>query len=69
MTYKLTDANELIDYLATTDKDPVNLTQHSYFNLKGEGEGDSMQLMINASNYTPVDSHDSHGEISLLERF
>ncbi|WP_407699815.1 aldose epimerase family protein [Stieleria sedimenti] len=59
VTYRLTDENAIeIDYLATTDKaTPINLTQHTYFNLKGEGEGTILghELMINARRFTPVD--------------
>jgi aldose 1-epimerase len=60
VTYSLNDANELkIGYSATTDKDTVlNVTNHSYFNLKGEGEGDILGhvLRLNSDRFTPVDS-------------
>ncbi len=58
ITYTLTDQDELIfDYSATTDKPtPVNLTQHTYFNLAGEGSGDILghTVMLNADHFTPI---------------
>jgi aldose 1-epimerase len=60
VTYILTDANELIvEYHATTDKaTPVNLTNHSYFNLAGAGKSDILGhvLTLEADSMTPVDS-------------
>lgn len=60
VTYTLTDDNAVgIKYEATTDKKTVvNLTNHSYFNLSGVPGSDVLDqlVMINADNYTPVDS-------------
>jgi len=59
-TYTLTDDNALkLEFKATTDKPTIaNLTQHSYFNLHGQGNGDILDLLvyINADKTTPVDS-------------
>lgn len=58
VTYWLGNDDSLkIEYVATTDKPtPVNLTQHSYFNLKGSGDILGHVLMIKASRMTPVNA-------------
>jgi len=60
VTCTLTDGNELIfDYHAVTDEaTPINLTQHSYFNLAGAGSGDILDhvVTIEASHFTPVNT-------------
>jgi len=60
VAYTLLDTDELaVEYHATGDAPtPVNLTQHSYFNLAGEGSGDVLghELTLRASRFTPVDA-------------
>jgi len=55
--YTLEKGDLRIEYWASTDKDTViNLTNHSYFNLSGQGDILNHQLTLHASRFTPVDS-------------
>jgi aldose 1-epimerase len=56
--YALSDTNELVMQVrATTDQaTPVNITQHSYFNLAGEGDILAHQLTLHADAFTPIDA-------------
>lgn len=60
VTFSVNDQNELkVEYKATTDKPTVvNFTNHTYFNLKGEGQGtiEDHMLQINGESFLPVDS-------------
>lgn len=60
VTYTWTQENALhIDYKSTTDKPTIlNLTNHSYFNLAGEGSKTAMDhsIQINAAHYNPIDA-------------
>ena len=60
VSYGLTKSNEIIcDYRAKSDQPcPVNLTNHAYFNLAGEGRGDilSHELVLPCSSYIEVDN-------------
>lgn len=72
MSYTLTSDNELaIRYDASTDAPtPINMTNHTFFNLGGEGNGDVLgyTLRVAASHYTPVDGNTlPTGEIASVE--
>lgn len=58
VTYSLSETNELkLEYTGESDKStPINLTNHSYFNLAGSGDIFGHILYLNADQYTPVDA-------------
>ena len=69
VTYTLTDDNEIkIDYSGTSNKNTIiNMTNHTYFNLKGHGNGDILdhELWLNAKTFTmPDDGGIPTGEIA-----
>ena len=58
VTYAVAPGSVRIDYTASSDRDTiVNLTNHSYFNLDGEGSGpvDDHELMLSSGTFTPTD--------------
>jgi aldose 1-epimerase len=59
VTYRVSSSNVFsVDYRARSDRPtPVNMTQHSYFNLSGEGSGDVLahELVISADSFTEID--------------
>lgn len=72
VNYSLTDKNELIiKYRVQTDKPTIlNLTNHSFFNLNGEGNGSILnhEIQLNADYFLPVDKHQiPTGEFQAVE--
>ena len=72
VSYRVTGLTLTVDFVATTSKStPINLTNHSYFNLAGDAHSETMlrqELAIAAGRYTPVDAEGiPTGEVSSLD--